>query len=293
MVARSTFNPNALTYSDKEAVLSGAHGLVAPRAAYAEDRGKTDEELEAIWKAGNIYDPGHFFTPSDIEWLKARRAETLGKLETDTAAYEESLTPEGIKKAAERVEKEERAELRDRSIKQRREDPVIDARYKELQRRTTADLIRPDVIEYWEKSAREGAEEHKAALLGKARSMGLNAAQMEALSQGMQKADAAFEAKIEALRLESRRSAKEELENFTLLLQEQGSAHIATEQALALEKERVRSAESRTLWGAILGGVGGALGGVAGDFATAGNPLGALAGFSAGSAAGMSVGSAI
>jgi len=264
MVARSTFNPNALTYSDKEEVLSGAHGLVAPRAAYAE---------------GN--------SAYRHKGLEANRAASEARRK-GAMALEQSL-----EKEAGREEKEERAELRERSVKQRREDPIIDARYIELQRRTTADLIRPDVIEYWEKSAREGAEEHKDALLRKARSMGLNAAQMEALSQGMQKADAAFEAKIEALRLESRRSAKEELENFTLLLQEQGSAQIATEQALALERERARSAESRTLWGAILGGIGGVLGGVAGYFATSGNPMGALAGFSAGSASGMSVGSAI
>ena len=273
MVARSTFNPyipnsfspDALTYSDKEEVLRTGRGL----RPIARDFGKPQVPTRGREEARR-----------EIE----REGDAGGSPASRVSVNEETaaLTPQ-----------EARAALRKKSFDWQMENPIIKARYNEIQRRTTADLIRPDVVEYWEKSAREGAQEHKDSLLRKARSMGLNAAQMEALSQGMQKADAAFEAKIEALRLESRRSANEELENFTLLLQEKGSAQIATEQALALEKEKTRAAESRTLWGAILGGVGGVLGGVAGYFGTGMNPMGAVAGFSAGSAALGSVGSAI
>ena len=165
------------------------------------------------------------------------------------------------------------------------EDPILQKRYDLLKRRTTQDLISPDYMDRWEESAREGAEEQKAAILSRARAMGLNASQMEALNQSLQETDATFERQIQKLRFENRESAKEEFENFTLALQTEGANQIHAQQSLALQEERARSARSRTLWGSILGFAGGVIGGVAGFMATAGNPLGAVAGASTGSAA--------
>ena len=165
------------------------------------------------------------------------------------------------------------------------EDPILQERYDLLKRRTAQDLISPDYMDRWEESAREGAEEQKAAILARARAMGLNASQMEALNQSLQETDATFERQIQKLRFENRESAKEEFENFTLALQTEGANQIHAQQSLALQAERDRSARSRTLWGSILGFVGGVAGGVAGYFATAGNPMGAVAGATGGAAA--------
>ena len=272
---------NALTGAEKEKILAyqppkkAGNGSAADQSAYVGDRGKTDEEREAIWKAGNIYDPGH--SPSDIEWFKARRAETLEKLEADTAAYEESLRPKS--------EREKRDQEREEAMARSLEDPILQERYDLLKRRTAQDLISPDHMDRWEESAREGAEEQKAAILARARAMGLNASQMEALNQSLQETDATFERQIQKLRFENRESAKEEFENFTLALQTEGANQIHAQQSLALQAERDRSARSRTLWGSILGFVGGVAGGVAGYFATAGNPMGAVAGATGGAAA--------
>ena len=250
---------NALTEEEKKKALSAGAGLTTEG-----DQG------------GSTYD------------YDSSRAAPAGQ-EAWAALAQDKADPSGASKREQEREKtyeaDKRAQKRKEAMARSLEDPILQERYDLLKRRTAQDLISPDYMDRWEESAREGAEEQKAAILARARAMGLNASQMEALNQSLQETDATFERQIQKLRFENRESAKEEFENFTLALQTEGANQIHAQQSLALQAERDRSARSRTLWGSILGFVGGVAGGVAGYFATAGNPMGAVAGATGGAAA--------
>ena len=211
------------------------------------------------------------------------------------ALAQDRADPSGASKREQEREKtyeaDKRAQKRKEAMARSLEDPILQERYNLLKRRTTQDLISPDHMDRWEESAREGAEEQKAALLSRARAMGLNASQMEALNQSLQETDATFERQIQKLRFENRESAKEEFENFTLALQTEGANQIHAEQSLALQAERDRSARSRAMWGSILGFVGGALGGTIGALVPGGGLAAAALGFGIGSGAGKPFGS--
>ena len=123
--------------------------------------------------------------------------------------------------------------------------------------------------------------------------MGLNAAQMEALNQGLQETDIEFEKQIQQLRYENRETAKQELENFTLGLQEKGSNYLLNQESLALQKEQAAAANSKALWGSILGFVGGVIGATAGFIGGGFNPGTAALGASLLGGAGKAVGEGI
>tara|TARA_R100001530_G_scaffold1249_2_gene2147 strand:- start:1204 stop:2001 length:798 start_codon:yes stop_codon:yes gene_type:complete len=251
-----------LTEAAKEKILKAGHGLAADQSVRSEE-GPSEDSLKL---------PVYSRPAKASKWAMSPVRKLQAKAEE-----EERLRPER--------EREERAQAGKEAMAIALENPILQERYNLLKRRTTQDLISPDYMDRWEESAREGAEEQKAAILSRARAMGLNASQMEALNQSLQETDATFERQIQKLRFENRESAKEEFENFTLALQTEGANQIHAQQSLALQAERDRSARSRTLWGSILGFVGGVAGGVAGFMATGGNPMGAVAGASAGSAA--------
>ena len=138
-------------------------------------------------------------------------------------------------------------------------DPELREKRRELQRRTKQSVMlgkeEGRQIQDWEKEAREQGSLQKNQMLGRARAMGLSAAQMEALNQGLQQTDVEFERQVRQGRLSDKGAAEEELTAFVQAAREQGSQALISQQNLELQRKQAAASRSANLWGSILGGV--------------------------------------
>ena len=145
-------------------------------------------------------------------------------------------------------------------------DPELREKRRELQRRTKQSVMlgkeEGRQIQDWEKEARKQGSLQKNQMLGRARAMGLSAAQMEALNQGLQQTDAEFERQVRQGRLSDKDAADEELDAFVQAAREQGSQALISQQNLELQRKQAAASRSANLWGSILGGIA-TLGGAA------------------------------
>jgi len=236
---------------------------------------------------------GGYASVGEYETSRDKYRETMELQRKKERSEDLSVLPAERERLKGEVETEELRIEREKAESVGLKNPILRKRKEELERRTSQDLISPDRAEAWERSAREGASSQKQAVLARGRAMGLNAAQMEALNQGLQETDIEFEKQIQQLRYENRETAKQELENFTLGLQEKGSNYLLNQESLALQKEQAAAANSKALWGSILGFVGGVIGATAGFIGGGFNPGTAALGASLLGGAGKAVGEGI
>lgn len=153
-------------------------------------------------------------------------------------------------------------------------DPAMREKRRELERRTKIkpfyeskrdEMTAREVIPF-ERRARREKERRTQEILGRAAGMGLTPAQMDALNQGLQRADIEFERQIKEARVREARAAEEELDAFMQAAREQGSQALLAQQQLEFQREQAEAQRSTGLWGSILSAVstlgGAALGGL-------------------------------
>jgi hypothetical protein len=209
---------------------------------YAEGMPGTREEGSST----TLFEDGYITLKGDALQHAKDREEAVGKQE----AWREGL------KIQQRTRAENEAFL----------DPELREKRRELQRRTKQSVMlgkeEGRQIQDWEKEARKQGSLQKNQMLGRARAMGLSAAQMEALNQGLQQTDAEFERQVRQGRLSDKDAADEELTAFVQAAREQGSQALISQQNLELQRKQAAASRSANLWGSILGGIA-TLGGAA------------------------------
>ena len=181
--------------------------------------------------------------------------------EGDThSSYGRSVQSRAAQVAQEIMEAHKKAEEAKALKESGLDNPLVAKRAKEIEMRTQQDLISPDQTQRWEKKARKGAEHQKKATLARARSLGLNAAQMGALEQGLQEADVQFEKQVYQMREEDRESAKVELEDFLMAARERGTSALLAQEQMQLQRDQAAEQRSSSMWGSVLGFLGTAVG---------------------------------
>jgi len=203
--------------------------------------GMKEEGAETV-----LYEEGYITLKGDALDHAKKRAGEIG---------EEAAWKEGLK-----VQQSAQAEAEAFS------DPELQKKRRELQRRTKQSVLlgkeEGRQIQSWEKEARKQASMQREQMLGRARAMGLSAAQMEALNQGLQQTDVEFERQVRQGRYQDRQSAKEELDAFEMASREKGAQSLMAQQQLEMQRKQASANRSANLWGSILGGLS-TLGGAA------------------------------
>jgi len=210
-------------------------------------------------------------------WKNARREEEAAKAGFESGeAYAEHIAGGGravegqrsgtqAEKAAAKAEGERL--MREREFfKKRKEaeeeaflDPAMQEKRRELQRRTKQSVMlgkeEGRQIQDWEREARKQADLQRDQMLGRARAMGLSAAQMEALNQGLQQTDVEFERQVRQMRFRDKEAAGEELTAFEQAAREQGAQALMAQEQLEFQRKEADASRSAGLWGSILSGV--------------------------------------
>ena len=210
-------------------------------------------------------------------WKNARREEEAAKAGFESGeAYAEHIAVGGravegqrsgtqAEKAAAKGEGERL--MREREFfKKRKEaeeeaflDPAMQEKRRELQRRTKQSVMlgkeEGRQTQDWEEEARKQADLQRNQMLGRARAMGLSAAQMEALNQGLQQTDVEFERQVRQMRFRDKESAGEELTAFEQAAREQGAQALMAQEQLEFQRKEAAASRSAGLWGSILSGV--------------------------------------
>jgi hypothetical protein len=213
---------------------------------YAEGMPGTKEEgSETV-----LFEDGYITLKGDSLAHAKKRAGEIG----EEAAWKEGL------KMQQGAQAEEEAFL----------DPKMREKRRELERRTKIkpfyeskrdEMMAQNLIPF-ERRARREKERRTQEILGRAAGMGLTPAQMDALNQGLQRADIEFERQIKEARVQEARAAEEELDAFMQAAREQGSQALLAQQQLEFQREQAAANRSSNLWGSILGALG-TLGGAA------------------------------
>ncbi len=182
------------------------------------------------------------------------------RLKRKKEKLEDPRTPPGEKYyLRQEIEEEERALKREASLREGLADPRIQEKRRELQRRAGQSVMlgadEGRQIQNWEKEARKQASMQREQVLGRARAMGLSAAQMEALNQGLQQTDAEFERQVRQGRFSDKQAAAEELDVFEQAIIEKGAQALASQEQLAFQREKAEADRSSNLWGSIFSGL--------------------------------------
>ena len=210
-------------------------------------------------------------------WKNARREEEAAKAGFESGeAYAEHIAAggratEGMRSGTQAEKAAAKAEgerlMREREFfKKRKEaeeeaflDPAMQEKRRELQRRTKQSVMlgkeEGRQIQDWEKEARKQADLQRDQMLGRARAMGLSAAQMEALNQGLQQPDMEFERQVRQMRFRDKEAAEEELTAFEQAAREQGAQSLMAQEQLEFQRKEAAASRSAGLWGSILSGV--------------------------------------
>ena len=210
-------------------------------------------------------------------WKNARREEEAAKAGFESGeAYAEHIAAggratEGMRSGTQAEKAAAKAEgerlMREREFfKKRKEaeeeaflDPAMQEKRRELQRRTKQSVMlgkeEGRQIQDWEKEARKQADLQRDQMLGRARAMGLSAAQMEALNQGLQQTDVEFERQVRQMRFRDKEAAEEELTAFEQAAREQGAQSLMAQEQLEFQRKETAASRSAGLWGSILSGV--------------------------------------
>jgi hypothetical protein len=210
-------------------------------------------------------------------WKNARREEEAAKAGFESGeAYAEHIAAggratEGMRSGTQAEKAAAKAEgerlMREREFfKKRKEaeeeaflDPAMQEKRRELQRRTKQSVMlgkeEGRQIQDWEREARKQADLQRDQMLGRARAMGLSAAQMEALNQGLQQTDVEFERQVRQMRFRDKEAAEEELTAFEQAAKEQGAQSLMAQEQLEFQRKEAAASRSAGLWGSILSGV--------------------------------------
>ena len=210
-------------------------------------------------------------------WKNARREEEAAKAGFESGeAYAEHIAAggratEGMRSGTQAEKAAAKAEgerlMREREFfKKRKEaeeeaflDPAMQEKRRELQRRTKQSVMlgkeEGRQIQDWEREARKQADLQRDQMLGRARAMGLSAAQMEALNQGLQQTDVEFERQVRQMRFRDKEAAEEELTAFEQAAREQGAQSLMAQEQLEFQRKEAAASRSAGLWGSILGGL--------------------------------------
>ena len=237
----------ALTY-DKEKVKRSEEAKAKAAGYDSVDAWKNARREEEAAKAG--FESGEAYA----EHIAAGGRATEG-MRSGTQAEKAAAKAEGERLMREREFFKKRKEAEEEAFL----DPAMQEKRRELQRRTKQSVMlgkeEARQIQDWEKEARKQADLQRDQMLGRARAMGLSAAQMEALNQGLQQTDVEFERQVRQMRFRDKEAAEEELTAFEQAAREQGAQALMAQEQLEFQRKEAAASRSAGLWGSILSGV--------------------------------------
>ena len=237
----------ALTY-DKEKVKRSEEAKAKAAGYDSVDAWKNARREEEAAKAG--FESGEAYA----EHIAAGGRATEG-MRSGTQAEKAAAKAEGERLMREREFFKKRKEAEEEAFL----DPAMQEKRRELQRRTKQSVMlgkeEGRQIQDWEKEARKQADLQRDQMLGRARAMGLSAAQMEALNQGLQQTDVEFERQVRQMRFRDKEAAEEELTAFEQAAREQGAQSLMAQEQLEFQRKEAAASRSAGLWGSILGGL--------------------------------------
>ncbi len=236
-----------------------------------EEKRKRSEEARA--KAAGFASVDAYKADRREKEAKAAGFDTVEEYEASIEAMggaiarQRSGTPEeraAAQAEGERLMREREARLKRKEAEEEAFlDPAMREKRRELERRAKIkpfyeskreEMMARELIPF-ERRARREAERKKQEVLGRAAGMGLTPAQMDALNQGLQRADMEFERQIKEARVQEARAAQEELDVFMQAAREQGAQALLAQQQLELQREQAEAQRSAGLFGSILSGV--------------------------------------